>query len=126
MGCWARMEIMTPKEAAQLAFGGPSELQKLDEEIINAPARWLQEFIHRMPTGDTSPWFHRTKVALEIRLAEDAAKTAEKMATHTDRLVTESISLTRLTKHLRFWTIMLGVFAVVQIVIMVFDYLKHK
>jgi hypothetical protein len=33
---------------------------------------------------------------------------------------------TALTKQLKFWTIVLGVFVVVQIVIMVFDYLKHK
>jgi hypothetical protein len=89
----------------------------------------------------------RAKIALNIRLAEDTANAVSKLIQHTekitvqtdkhiqhseklsqqtDKLIKESVTLTALTKQLKFWTIMLGVFAVVQIVIMVFDYFEHK
>ena len=55
-----------------------------------------------------------------------AIQHTEKLPQQTDKSINESASLTALTKQLRFWTIMLGAFAFVQIVIMVFDYLKHN
>jgi len=106
-----------------IASGGASNEIK-EQFLKEASARDLQKYLSCL--SEFLPQYRHAKIALDIRLAEDAAKTAEKMASHTDRLVTESISLTALTKQLKFWTIILGVFAVVQIVIMVFDYIKHK
>ena len=44
----------------------------------------------------------------------------------TDKLVTESSNLSRLTKVLIWLTVALGLFAVIQIVLMVYDIWKHK
>jgi len=107
-----------------------------DKEIIhfllNAPTIELQGFIHEISTNDYSDWFKRAKVALEIRLAEEAAKTAgiliqhtELLTQQTDKLLNESASLTKLTKQLTFWTIIIGIFAAVQIVIMIIELFKH-
>lgn len=150
----------TPEEIARGQF---SE-QDTDSWFAIATARQLETFIlckkpythgnKSIETVKAIESIERAQIALNIRLAENAAKTAEKMsqqtdklihhteqltkqtATHiqfsekltqqTDKLITESVSLTGLTKQLRFWTIMLGVFVVVQIFIMVFDFLKHN
>jgi hypothetical protein len=101
--------------------GASSEIQ--EAFLKEASARELQRYLRCKFAVDTN--FHQAKIALDIRLAEDAAETAAKMSQHTAQLVKESISLTALTRQLKFWTIMLGVFAVVQIAIMVFEYLKH-
>jgi hypothetical protein len=118
---------LTPIEAARLTINGDdSRWDEINEVIVFGTAREIQEFIYNIDTRDHSHWYKRVTVALNIRLAEDAAKTAEKMAHQNERLVDESVSLTTLTKQLRFWTIALVATAIIQIAIMVVDYLKHK
>ena len=147
------MERMTPQQASsKVSDFSKNRLHEVDEWVKTAIPTELQEVIHWL---DGKPmWIERARAALDIRLAEDAAKTADKLSQQTDRLIqhteklttqtdihiqhsekltlqtdkliNESGSLAVLTKQLRFWTIMLGVFALVQIIIMVFDYLKHE
>ncbi len=99
---------LQPIEAARLANRGDDRYQdQINEVIVYGSARDLQEFIHNIATHDRSYWFQRAKVALEIRLSEDAAKTAKELIEHTEKLtkqtdvlINESKSLTRYTKYL--------------------------
>jgi len=138
---------LKPKEVAFKAWQDSLPADAVFSYLADATPRELIEFINYFSPHQNSQWFHKAKVFLDVRLAEDAAKTADKLIQHTEqltrqtdthiqhaeklthqteKLLNESVSLTALTKQLRFWTIMLGVFAVVQIFIMVFDYIRHK
>jgi hypothetical protein len=83
--------IMTPKEAAERTGSGyVGGLLELDQFIIAASARELQEYIHRtIARGDQQP-YNRATIALSIRLAEDAAKTTDKLIQHTEKLTTQT------------------------------------
>ena len=170
--------------AKEFADYPKQSLNNADKFIQEATTRELQEFIHYINVSGpaNAALFERAKISIQMRLTEDAVKTAGKLSQQTDKiiqhteqltkqtdihihlseqlskqtdkliqhteqltrqtdvhiqysvkltqqtekLIAESVSLTALTRQLRFWSIMLGVFAVVQIVIMVFDYLKAK
>jgi hypothetical protein len=123
-----------PKEAANLANTlGNQDFHKVTPWLREASATELLEFIACLGNVDYNKWHERARAELEARLADDAAKLADKMIQHTDKLtqqtdklVTESVNLSKLTRILIWLTMALGLFAVVQIVIMVFDCLKHK
>ena len=125
---------MTPKEAAKAVdINGTNPAPEVDKFIIEASARELQEFIHIHAAMRYNHWLDRATVGVNIRLAEDASKFADKLVQHTekltrqtDRLVEESANLSRLTKVLIWLTVAIGAFAIVQIVIMVFEYFKDK
>lgn len=92
---------ITPIEAARLANSGgdANSVQRINEVLAFGTGRDIQEFIHNIDTRDHSHWYKRASAALEIRLAEDAAETANKLVQHTekltqqtDRLVNDTIS----------------------------------
>ncbi len=131
-----------PLEVAQKAWTGEIKEQDAREYLLSKSPREILEFQNHFPPNQhaTSRWFEIAKVILDIRLAENAAKTADKLIQHTEKLTqqtdihiqhTEKLTrqtdrLVNETAKLTWLTIALGVFAVVQIVIMVFDYIKHK
>jgi type VI protein secretion system component VasF len=81
--------ITTPQEAAQLVdYPNPSRYQELHDFVLTASARTLQLFVHtiRTNTTDAKEWRYRADIALKIRFAEDAEKSAEKLVTQTDKL----------------------------------------
>jgi hypothetical protein len=125
---------MTPKEAAkEVDRVGSNPSTEVDDFLVKASARELQEFINLHSAMLYSHWLERAKVAVSIRLAEEQSKSADKLIKHTekltqqtDKMIEESINISKLTKVLIWLTVAIGVFAIVQILIMVFDYLKHK
>lgn len=148
------MKLTVEQAIKSVATFPPPSNNNVEDFINEASARDLMFFIQKASPFATSPYHNHANIALSVRLAEDATKTAELLVQQTNRLVQysekltnqtdvhihysekltqqieellrESISLTKLTRQLRFWTIMLGLFAVMQIVIMIYDYLKHK
>jgi DNA anti-recombination protein RmuC len=148
---------MTPQEAAKLVdCPNPFRLQEIHDFVLAASARDLQLFVHtiRTNTVDAKEWRERAEVALDIRLAEDAEKSTEKLAEQieklleiadaqkqlaeesgkqaknlaeqTGRLVGETLILRQFTKGVFWLTIILAVFAAVQIGIMLFDLFKAR
>jgi len=130
---------MTPQDASRLVdCPNPNRIGEIHKFILTASARDLQLFIHNIQTNttDTKGWRERAEVALDIHLAEDAEQTAQKLVTgtnalvelsakltnQTDRLIKETFNLTELTRGLNKLTFILGVFAVIQIFVMVFEY----
>ena len=152
------LTMITPLEFTKLvnAHGNPTnltndqEINNLKEFIENASANQLRETLLLSLKSENiynNHYIKHLEIALNVRLGEAAAITAEKMAeqtnkliqhteqltnqtaTHiqhsekltqqTDRLIEESVSLTALTIQLKFWTIIIGIFAAVQIVIMI-------
>ena len=95
---------MTPKEAAHCANTGGSGVQ---EFLVYASSSELEEFCHGLVGGVHSSWFPRARVALDIRLAEDSERTAQKLVTGTDSLITETKTLVKLTHRLYILTIVL-------------------
>ena len=139
--------VMTPTERAMEALYDRVTDKVTFEYLASASPRELMEFINCFHPNQNSHWFHKAKVILDVRLAEDAAKAADKLIQHTeqltkqtdthiqhtetltrqtDKLVTESVNLSKLTHILIWLTVALGLFAAIQIVLMVFDIWKHK
>jgi hypothetical protein len=139
----------TPQDFFQLVgtfrdirSGSPEE-QQCTEFLKHSTASELEDALllcMNVGTNYNYRWIDQAKVSLNIRISEQAAESANKLIQHTeklteqtdvhiqhsekltqqtDRLVKETIKLTWLT-------IALGVFAIVQIVIMLYDYVKHK
>lgn len=97
---------MTPKEAVHCANTGGSQ-QRVQEFIVTASPGELEEFCHYLEAGAHSRYFHLARIALDIRLAEDAERTAHKLVTGTDRLVAQTETLVKLTHRLYILTIVL-------------------
>jgi hypothetical protein len=123
---------LTPSEMAAKAFANSISNKEVFEYLATATPNDLQEFINYFPPHEYSHWFHKGRVILDVRLAEIAATSTNKIVQHTDiltqqteKLLNESVALTKLTKQLKFWTIIIGIFAAVQIVIMIIDLFKH-
>ena len=57
-----------------------------------------------------------------LQQTEKLVQHSEKLTQQTDRLVQYTVELTRFTKGVFWLTVVLGVFALIQIVIMVFEY----
>lgn len=57
------------------------------------------------------------------QLAEEAGKQAVDLSKQIDRLVQETIALTEFTRVLVWLTVFIGIFAIIQIVIMLFEYM---
>lgn len=74
---------MTPKETADLA-NGPNfagREKQIQEFLFSASPQDLQDFIHRIPMYSTTGkiFFDYARTALDIRLAENAKDTADKL-----------------------------------------------
>jgi hypothetical protein len=83
---------MTAKEAADFT-NPPSQPEKIKEFLLTAPPREIQKFIHLIGGGQHSFDFHLARTALEIRLAEDADKRADKLVCFTRWLIFFTITL---------------------------------
>lgn len=108
---------LTGKALALLANrnDGGNDYQ-ITEFILRSPARDLQEFIHNIGIYPNSQWFHRAKVALEIRLAEDAAETADKLIKHTEKLTQQNVILVQESRALKNYTIVLVILTVAIVI----------
>jgi hypothetical protein len=93
--------FMTPKEASKLTYdfkeGRTNDLQ---EFLRKASPREIQEFIHGIAAHAGSSYFNWARVALDIGLAEDTAKTAAKLERFTRWLVALTFALLLLTAFL--------------------------
>lgn len=83
-----------------------------------ASARDIQQFLHRPHTASIESEQLFINTALNIRLSEDAAATADKLSEQTNRLVVY-------TKQLKYLTWALFSVGIIQILIMVFQVLKN-
>ena len=115
---------MTPKDVADIANGyaDGGRWKEAEEFIFSASARELQSLIHMIQASQNSRVFHLARTALEIRLAEDAGKTAEKLSNQTDRLVAETVTLKKFTKGILGLTVALVFFTTVQIVLALIEH----
>jgi hypothetical protein len=95
---------MTGKEAANVNEASPGGREQILDFLTTAPARELQQYIHNISVDAYSHWYQRARTALDIRLAEDAGRTADKLA--------------RFTRWLICFTVALVFIGIVQIVIM--------
>lgn len=142
-----------PDAIARGEYGEP----EIDKWFASASARQLETYIlckkpytrgnRQIEAVKAIECIERATIALNIRLAEDAAESANKLIQHTekltvqtdrqiehsktltrqtDKLIAESVSLGKLTSKLYWLTWALGAFAVIQIILMVFDIWKHK
>ena len=94
----------TPEAAAR----GEVNEQVVEKWLLNASARQLEEFIlcKKPYTHGNRPaaieaareYIERAKLALSIRMAEDAAKTADKLSQQTEKLVQQTEQLNRMTE----------------------------
>jgi hypothetical protein len=112
---------------------GPVTADEIQTFLNGASTREIEYFMSRIRMGDNSPWFHRANIALSIRLSEDQIESASKIIRHTetltqqtDKLLIESSNLSYLTKWLIGLTIALGIFALIQIGLMIVDIFKIK
>jgi hypothetical protein len=112
---------MTPEQAAECAnniVDVPESKKSFDdvkEFISKACPRDIQKFFHLLNLAAKDYFLPFARMALEIRLAEDANLIADKLAKQTDRLVKFTIGL---------WgfTFVLILFAFLQLIIMLLDY----
>jgi len=91
--------------------------------LVTATSREVQEFIHIIPVDRDSYWYQRARVQLDIRLAEDAEGTAQKLVTGTNSLITETKTLVNLTHRLYILTIVLialGAFEFIKFILGLF------
>ena len=95
---------MTAQEAAN-ACGAAKASQdhpQVEAFLKTANARELQDFTHLIQIVDRHRYFYLARVALRVRLSEDAAKSAEKMERYTGWLIVFTIALILLTAYLCF------------------------
>lgn len=106
------------------------EINRLHEQLIGAKSESVQqpEVLIAIATQITA---HGSMLAILLNgetseNIEKHAKQSEKLTQQTDQLIIESVNLSRLTRVLIWLTVVLGLFAVIQIVLMVYDIWKHK
>jgi hypothetical protein len=121
--------MITPKEAATLVdWPNPNRRAEIHDFVLNASARDIQLFVHLIATDttDAREWRGRANMALSVRLAEDAEKTAQKLVTGTDRLITETETLVRFTRRLYILTIVLIALGSFEIFKFLLGLLRHN
>jgi hypothetical protein len=90
-----------------------TDIIKIKDWFLTATARELQIFLHKYSLSPISREVLR--VALDIRLSEDAEKTTNKLSQQTEKLIV-------FTNSLRWLTIVLVTLGVFQIVFQIVDY----
>jgi len=95
---------MTAQEAANAcgAAKASPDNPEIEAFLKTASARELQDFIHLIQIVDRHRYFFLARVALKVRLSEDAAKSAAKMERYTRWLIFFTIALIFLTAYLCF------------------------
>ena len=108
---------MTIEEAIDYAHYAPDNSRHGDIMIFlrDAPTRDILTFIQRLTIVKHDMYLPFARAALDIRLAEDAERTAQKLVTGTDRLVTETETLVKLTHRLYVLTIILIVLGLFEV-----------
>ena len=95
---------MTPEDAANLAVNTPERRQWL----LSASAPDIQRFIHAIADKPyVAVDYELARTALEVRIADDQIKSAEKLENHTRVLVDVTKLLLSETKLLRLMTVCL-------------------
>jgi hypothetical protein len=108
---------MTPQETAAFAASHQEQPAKVQEFLLAASPREIQEFTHLIPASDPHrKYLHLARVALDVRLAEDQAKAMEQLQHHTEVLLNIAKSLLDETKLLRWLTVILLVFTAALLV----------
>jgi hypothetical protein len=74
---------MTPEDFGDLANGISPNLDEIKSFLRDASARDIQRFIHRLNILAKPDTFNFARVALNVRLAEDAEKTTRRLVTLT-------------------------------------------
>ena len=103
------MTINTVEEAIQAAHYTVDN-SRLDDVMIflrNAPTKDILTFIQRLTIVKHDMYMPFARAILDIRLAEDAERTAQKLVTGTDNLITQTNRLVNLTRGLYVLTIIL-------------------
>jgi hypothetical protein len=115
---------MILKEAATLANKflsvTPDEDREIQAFISIEPPRGLQDFIHLLNRDGQSRYLLLAKTTLQVRLAEESERTAQKLVTGTDTLIAETKTLVNLTHRLYILTavlIFLGSFEVIKFIL---------
>jgi hypothetical protein len=94
---------MKPEDFADAANNCELHEHKEDDQIKaflrNASARDIQTFIHGLNTGAQPQFFGLARVALDIRLAEDAEKTARNVVALTWGLIALTLALLVFAAH---------------------------
>jgi hypothetical protein len=111
-------DFMTSGQAAELAnhLEVPHENDKAILEFIatESPNK-LRQFIHCLNTNGQRKYFHTARIAIEIKLSENADLRADKLSKQTDRLI-------KFTLGLYLFTIALFGIGFIQILIMLMEY----
>ena len=81
---------LTAGEMAKKALHGGLTHDRINEYLRTAPAREIEKFISSSSIRDDSHWFQCAKIALDIRLSEDAAEAADKLIQHTKNLTAQT------------------------------------
>jgi hypothetical protein len=123
---------MIPKEAADIANKFLSVSADEDREIqdfisIETP-RGLQDFIHLLNRDGQARYLLLAKTTLQVRLAEESERTAQKLVTGTDTLIAETKTLVNLTHRLYILTIVLialGAIDVIKFILGIFCHAKE-
>ena len=92
---------MKPHEAAKLVdFPNANRLHEMHAFVLASSARDLQLFVHNITTNttDAKEWRNLASLALNVRLAEDAEKSAEKLAAQTEKLALQIVELREISK----------------------------
>jgi hypothetical protein len=112
---------MTPQEAARAcgAMKESSDHPEVVDFLKTASARDIQTFIHLIQIVDRHRYFYLARVALDVRLSEDADVIAKQLTKQTDRLI-------KFTVGLYVFTIAIAGFAVIQIIIMLMDFCSRN
>jgi|ERR1035437_8511328 hypothetical protein len=113
--------MITPQEAAKLVrWQDTARDKEIHNFVIVASPRELQLFIHNLaadgiPDRRVIQWTDMARAAIDVRLAEDAERTAQKLVNSTDTLVTEAKTLVKLTRRLYILTVVLAFLALFEI-----------
>lgn len=83
--------------------------------LSGASAKDILTFVQRLTITKHDMYLPFARAVLDIRLAEDAAQTAAKLATQTERLVSETLELRRFTNGVFWLTAILVLVAILQI-----------
>lgn len=77
----------TAKQISEVPHITPEGEEEVRAWLRTAPAREIQDYIHYIPISAHNERFQLARVALEIRVAEDAAQAATKLQQQVDKLL---------------------------------------
>src|SRR5437879_3736086 len=90
----------TGKEIASVSDASPGGKAEMDDWLFTASPREIQQYIHSISIDAHNSKYQLARIALEIRLAEDAADAACILERHTRKLICLTWALLALTAFL--------------------------